>query len=159
MPGPAGAASSLDGATPLGVQPGKNPDGAHLHRARRHDLHAPKAVVVDRGNVDRPNRAGRGDQAAEALFPTNAQQMPTLSLLACRPLGGRISHGRLMEIAFAFQVPIEVLVSDRLCHSIQAATEWHGSTHYFCAGPIPHRDRPTPPGTSRARISGFANCS
>jgi len=73
----------FDRSPPLGVEPQQDSQGTHFDGPGRHNLHAPQVVVVHRGNVDRPDRPRRGEQASESLLPTNVLRV----VLCIRRLG------------------------------------------------------------------------
>src|SRR5208282_3705882 len=107
----------VDGAAPLGVQPGQNSQPADFDWAGGRDLKAPEAGVVVGRDIHGPDRAGCGNQASEALLGANAEQMP-FSFRLDRGLGrGRVARRcPRADIAFASRVPIDVIAAIVLRH-------------------------------------------
>jgi len=94
------------------MKPSENSQSADFDWPGRHDLHSPEIRVVDCRDVNRPNGATGGNQAAQVLLRANTQQTAPL---AFDPLGRPWNLNYRNEtvlginVAFAARIPVDVI--------------------------------------------------
>ncbi len=99
------------GPTPLGMQPDKDSQRADFYRTSRNQLQAQNTSIVDGRRVCAPYHPAGSDQASQALFRGDAEQMSPAAL----GFLGRLRHCRIhrllghIKIAFAPPVPASIL--------------------------------------------------
>ena len=104
--------SGLEGTTPFGVKPGKDPEQTDLNRSGLHDVQVPEAVVVHGGDIDAPNHTSGGNQTAQPLFSAYAEQAAFTLRLLGRFVNGDDGNERVLrsDIALSAGVPVDVSI-------------------------------------------------
>jgi hypothetical protein len=99
----------VDGASPLGVQPDKDADGADFKRAlREHDGPGRNGSAGE--EIRGPNYAGSGEEAGKPFFPMNSHSRETI--MEC---GGGSRHGGAMDFGVGIVAGERWLVSNGYC--------------------------------------------